>query len=244
MKGWFFYVVKFVSWIILRVGFGLEVRGQEHVPASGTFIVASNHVSFLDPVVVGVACPRRVCFMARSTLFAHPLLGWFLRGTRVIPLKRGEADLGAVREAVRRLHEGEPIAIFPEGGRQLSGRLGQARRGVGLVATTARVPIVPVLVRGTFQAMPPGENRLHRAKIRVAFGPQIPYTGERFLPAPSSPLGETGPADWNDPGRRQAGGTARHRILAEAVTQSWHRLGDLEPAHRDSTIDDDRPRTD
>lgn len=208
MKYWFYTFVKAVLWVFFRRGFGLEVSGKEHVPQQGSFIVASNHVSYLDPPVIGVACPRRLSFLARSSLFRHPLLGAFLRGIHAIPLKREEGDLGAVRTAVLRLHRGEPVAIFPEGGRQLSGRLGEAKRGVGLLAATARVPIVPAVVTGTFQALPPGSRRLGRAKIRVAFGPPIPYT--------------TGLASIAEPSGRSV--RSRHQHLADALTQQWRRM--------------------
>ena len=203
-------LVKFLSWMILRIGFGLEVRGREHIPSARPFILAANHVSFLDPLVVGVACPRRLSFMVRASLYRYRLLRWFFHGTRCIPIDREGGDVGAIRAAVRRLREGRPIAIFPEGTRQLSGRLGQAKRGVAVVATGGRVPIIPALVRGTCEALPPGSRRLHPAKIQVAFGPQIPYT--------------TSPSATEATGRLQAGGAARYQAIAEAVTQSWRRL--------------------
>jgi len=200
MRNWFYDFSKWTLWIFFRFGHGLEVHGLQHVPKRGGFVLASNHVSYLDPPVVGVACPRRVAFMARTTLFAHPFLGAFLRGIHAIPLRRGEADHGAVSEAIARLRRGLGVAIFPEGTRQLSGRLGSAKRGVGLLAATAQVPIVPALVTGTFDALPPEAKRLHRAKIRVAFGPPIPYTT----------------ASVSSPGD--------HQQLADAVTQAWQRL--------------------
>lgn len=204
MRYWFYAFVKAVLWVFFRLGFGLEVSGQEHVPQQGSFIVASNHVSYLDPPVIGVACPRRLSFLARSSLFRHPLLGAFLRGIHAIPLKREEGDLGAVRTAVLRLQRGEPVAIFPEGGRQLSGRLGEAKRGVGLLAAMARVPIVPAVVTGTFQALRPGSRWFARAKIRVAFGPPIPYTTALASVARSV--------------------RSRHQHLADALTQQWRRM--------------------
>jgi len=208
MKYWFYTFVKAVLWVFFRLGFGLEVRGQEHVPQQGSFIVASNHVSYLDPPVIGVACPRRLSFLARSTLFQHPLLGAFLRGIHAIPLRREEGDLGAVRAAVLRLTRGEPVAIFPEGRRQFSGRLGTAKRGVGLLAEAARVPVIPAVVRGTFEALPPGSRRLARAKIRVAFGPPIPYTTD--LASTAGPSGRSA--------------RSRHQQLADALTQQWCRM--------------------
>ena len=212
-------LTKLFLWAVFRAGFGLEVRGQGHVPKRGGFIVASNHVSYLDPPIIGVACPRQLSFMARSSLFGQLLLGAFLRAIHVIPIARGESDIGAIREALSRLRRGEGVAIFPEGGRQLSGTLGAAKRGVGLLAATARVPIIPAVVTGTFQALPPGSDRLHPAKIRVAFGPAISYTKASVsTTSPSeTPRGEVG-----------EGHIARRRYqqLADDVTQAWRRLAE------------------
>ena len=211
MKYWFYYVVRFWLEVIFRLGFGLDVRGRSHIPRRGGFLLASNHLSYLDPPLLGAACSRRLSFMAQAQLFDHRVLGAFMRGVHVIPLQRGEGDAAAVREAVRRLRRGDAVAIFPEGGRQFSGQLGTAKGGVGLLAVMANVPIVPVLVRGTFEALPPGSRRLKPAKIRVAFGPQIPYT--------TSPVPTLGSDD-----RRAS--RARHDQLAAQVTQQWHRLAE------------------
>ena len=205
MKYWFYYVVRFFLEVIFRLGFGMEVRGRSHIPRRGGFLLASNHLSYLDPPLLGAACPRRLSFMAQAKLFDDAWLGAFMRGVHVIPLQRGEGDVAAVREAVRRLRRGDAGALFPAGGRQFSGRLGAAKGGVGLLAVMAQVPIIPVLVRGTFEALPPGSRRVKRAKIRVAFGPQIPYTTS---PVPTLAARE------------------RHDQLAAQVTQAWHQLAE------------------
>lgn len=215
---WFYYVVKLILWVIFRVGHDLKVTGQEHVPKTGPFIIAANHVSFLDPPMVGVACPRRVVFMARRDLFRHWLLGAFLRSVKVIPLARGEADVHAVRTALQSLRRGDIIGIFPEGGRQLSGTLGTAKRGVGLLATMARVPIVPAYLTGTFQALPPHATRLHRSKIRVAFGPAISYTTSSFVPPDPATTRLVAEQE------RSTGSRQRQQQLADAVTQQWRLL--------------------
>ena len=207
MTHWFYGFCKIVLWIFFRVRYGLQVRGQDQVPARGAFILASNHISYLDPPLLGAACGRRLSFMARTSLFGHVFLGAFLRAVHVIPLRRGEGDLSAIREAVRRLQRGEAVAIFPEGGRQLSGALGSAKRGVGLLAATARVPIVPAVVSGTDEALPPGAKGLRRAKIRVAFGLAIPYTMALAL-------------SHGTPARDH------HQALADAVSREWRRLGE------------------
>ena len=208
-------LTKLVSWLVFRLGFRLEVSGQAHVPKHGAFILASNHVSFLDPPLVGVACPRPLCFTARADLFDKPVLGTFLRSVGALAVRRGEADVMAIRAAVTYLRRGKPVAIFPEGGRQLSGTLGRAKAGVGLLADLAQVPIIPVVVHGTFQALPPHATRLHPAKIRVAFGQPIPYTSSSF----------SLPEHQGLEGRRGVRPTRRHReALAEAVTREWQRL--------------------
>lgn len=218
MKYWFYYLTKWTLWVIFHTGFGLEVRGQEHVPKRGPFILASNHTSFLDPPVLGAACPRRLSFMARENLFTVPLLAAFMRGVHVISLKRGESDIAAIREAMIRLGRGEAVAIFPEGTRQLSGRLGTANRGVGLLALSADVPIIPVLVRGTFEAMPPSTNTFHRAKIRVAFGEPIPYTTGTSPTTDLSTRQIPGQVEGVSPKRQ------RQERLAALVTESWRHL--------------------
>jgi 1-acyl-sn-glycerol-3-phosphate acyltransferase len=211
MKQLWYAFAKLVCWLAFRIGFGLQVQGQAHVPRHGAFLLASNHLSFLDPPLVGAACPRRLWFLARDDLFEHPLLGTLLRMLDVMPLKRGESDVATIRLALHHLKRGHPVAMFPEGGRQLSGAIGASKRGIGLLAAWARVPIVPVVVQGTFDALPPTASRPRPAKIRVAFGPPIPYTNG------SEPM----------PNNHQASARQRrHQALADAVTEQWRRLAD------------------
>ena len=200
VKYWFYAFSKFTIWLVVKCWCGLEVSGQHQVPRRGGCLLAVNHVSFLDPPVIGAACPRRVVFMARRDLFRQPLLAAFMRGVHVIPLARGEGDPSAIRTAVERLRAGDVVAIFPEGTRQLSGALGVAKRGVGLLAAAAMVPVIPVYLQGTFEALPPEARGLRRANIRVAFGSAIPYTR-----TPQSP--------------REG-----HEQFARAVTAAWRAL--------------------
>ena len=208
MKYWFYYLSKTGLWIFFYFCFGLEVSGRQYIPKTGGFILASNHLSYLDPPVVGTACSRRLVFLTQERLFKGVLLGTFLRGIHAVAVLRDEGDMGVIRLAIRLLRSGTPVAIFPEGGRQLSGKLGIAKRGVGLLAAAAQVPIIPMLVTGTFQALPPTSRRLKRTKIRVAFGPPIPYTEHSAF----------------HPEHSGGGARARHEQLAAAVTLQWHRL--------------------
>lgn len=200
MKYWFYAFSKCAIWLTVKLWCGLSVTGRHHVPRAGGCILAVNHRSFLDPPVIGAACPRRVVFMARRDLFRRPLLAAFMRGVHVIPLARGESDLSAIRMAVERLQAGDVVALFPEGARQLSGAPGVAKRGVGLLAAVAKVPVIPVYLQGTLQALPPDARTLHRAKIRVAFAPPIPYT------------------------RSSHSAREQHEQVAHAVTAAWRAL--------------------
>ena len=190
-------LLRTACWFVLRLGFGLEVRGRHHLPRRGGFVLASHHVSFLDPVALIVACPRRLVFLARAELFRMPWLGSFMRFMQTLPIDRRETETG-LREAVRLLRRGRPVAIFPEGGRQLSGTIGTAKPGMGLLAAYAEVPVVPVLVKGTFEALPPGATWPRLAKIRVAFGPQIRYPQRRLSSAVYQRIAQHVTASWQD----------------------------------------------
>jgi len=112
-----------------------------------------------------------------------------------IPVDRRETEIG-LRRAIRLLRAGRAIVIFPEGGRQLSGQLGTAKPGVGFLAGCAQVPVVPLLLSGTRQALPPGARWLRRAKIKVAFGPEIRYPDRRLSPEICERLAQQVTAGW------------------------------------------------
>ncbi|MEW6076165.1 MAG: lysophospholipid acyltransferase family protein, partial [Candidatus Omnitrophota bacterium] len=150
-----------------------SATGRAYIPKKGGFILASNHTSYLDPMVLAVACFRRLNFMARHDLFNNPLFAWFIRQLGAFPVKRKTADFSAFKEAIRRLRRGEPLVIFPEGTRQSAGILGDPEEGVGLLAAKLNVPIVPVFIRGAERVWPKNARALNASKISVYFGKQI-----------------------------------------------------------------------
>ena len=128
---------------------GFTVEGRDNVPASGGFILAPNHVSFLDPPVVGSACPRKVYFLAKIELFSVPLLSPWMKGVGVIPLHHSVQDRTSIKKAVELLKNGECVCIFPEGGRVPPGEKKRAEPGIAFIAKLAGVPIVPAAILGT-----------------------------------------------------------------------------------------------
>jgi len=150
--------------------FGFRVTGAERVPRSGPVIIASNHVSYSDPPVVGSAVPREVYFLAKEELFGNPAFGWLISRYNAIALRRAVGDIGAVRRAVDLLKQGRAVLMFPEGTRSLGGALLKPKPGVGLIACLAGAPVVPAYVTGTNRL---GRALLRRAELRVSFGEAV-----------------------------------------------------------------------
>ena len=144
-----------------------EVRGSENVPRDGGVIIASNHISFWDPPIVGSAIPRESHFLAKTELFGTPGLSGVIRMLNAIPIRRGAADLTGLSRAIAVLKSGGALLMFPEGSRMRDGALHPARPGVGMVAVQADVPIVPCCITGSNR---PARWLTWRGRVRVGFG--------------------------------------------------------------------------
>jgi len=147
---------------------GWEVRGREHIPRSGGLIVASNHVSFWDPPLVGTAAVRELHFLAKEELFHPPAFGALIRRFNAIPIRRGMADLSGLSRALEVLKTGGALILFPEGTRMRDGELHPARPGVGMLAVNADARIVPCFISGSNRA---SRWMFRAARLRVWFGP-------------------------------------------------------------------------
>lgn len=169
-----YYPLFFLSRLTLFLGFGYRYFGTPRVPRTGGVLLASNHQSNLDPVLVAVALDRPIHFLARDTLFSIPGFGALIRALNAFPVRRATADLEAMREALRRLKAGAPVLMFPEGTRTSNGEIGPVHAGVVLLAARAGVPIVPVVVDGSFEAWPRKQTFPRPHRLRVLFGDPIP----------------------------------------------------------------------
>jgi len=171
-----YWLLEGVTLLLMNALGGLYVQGEENVPATGAVLMVSNHTSYLDPVAIGDASPRRVVFMAKAELFQNTALGFLLRGVDSFPVRRGEADRQAFKTTFAMLEEGRAVCIFPEGTRHEGEGLGEAEAGAAVFATRSGAPVVPVYVSGT-NKMLDRKGRLHRARVTVAFG--TPFTLDR-----------------------------------------------------------------
>jgi 1-acyl-sn-glycerol-3-phosphate acyltransferase len=203
-----------------RLVWRLDVVGTENVPASGPVIIASNHLSFIDSVVIPLAMPRPVTFLAKSDYFTgRGLRGWLVRlfftAIGAVPVQRdGSRDaLAALALAREVLGRGEAFGIYPEGTRSRDGRLYRGRTGVAWLALATRTPIVPVALLGTDQVQPVGSRGLRVHRVRVRFGAPID-------PAPLAELIDE---------RKLGPGRAR-RDLTDSVMGSIAAMSDQERA--------------
>lgn len=153
--------------------YDLKVVGTRHVPRTGGCLIVANHQSFLDPVVIGCQLHRPSSFFAKSELFENRYFGWLIRKFYAFPVRQGEGDIGAVREAIRRLQEGHALVVFAEGSRTENGEMLPLEPGISLIVRKAGVPVVPCLIDGSYQAWPRQRKLPGLHPIRVEFGPPM-----------------------------------------------------------------------
>ena len=172
-----YYIIYFATKVFSWVYFPFTAHHTDRIPRQGGFILASNHISNLDPVLLGICSVRRMNFMAKAELFKGAL-GFLLPRLGSFPIKRGEADFGAMREALRRLKEGCAVLIFVEGTRRIGNEPSKAQAGVGFLAMKSGVPIVPVYLQGTDKVMSPGTKFFKRGRVYATFGKPFYVTKE------------------------------------------------------------------
>ncbi len=168
-------ILYYTGWTLTRVLTGLFLRikatGQENIPSEGGFILASNHLSYYDPLLVGSWATRQVYFMAKQELFKNPLFGGIIRRTNALPLRRGTIDRAALDSCVEVIEQGYGLTVFPEGTRAKEGRFLDPKPGVGMVAVRARCPIVPAYIHGSNHL---SACVLGRERLSITYGEPLP----------------------------------------------------------------------
>lgn len=172
---WFYRTGWFVVRGAARLLWKLEVVGAEHVPLEGGVIIAPNHLSLLDPPLIGCACPRELRFIAKAELFRYGLFTKLIQRLGAFPVERGTADVGAIKTALRFLNEGRAVIVFIEGTRGDGTRLLPPTPGVTLLARQSGAQVVPTAIVGTDKAWPKGAKLPRRAQVKVAFGEPTTY---------------------------------------------------------------------
>lgn len=165
--------VKCLFRVLFKILFRLTVYGRENIPEEGPVVIASNHVSLLDPPMIGTAASRPIYFMAKSELFV-PILGDIYRSLGAFPVHRGAADTHAIKQALGILRGGKVLGIFPEGHRITTGKLGKAEPGAMAIAMKGKAQVVPTAILGSNL-----KARTHFwPKITVVFGKPLSLVNE------------------------------------------------------------------
>lgn len=161
---------KAVTRILTRTYIRVYVEGLENVPEKGACIIITNHLSGLDPFLIGIPIDRSVYCLAKVELYQNAMLTWILNSLGYIPLDRSAMDISAMRVVLRLLKRGEAIGISPEGTRSETGDMQPFTDGATKLALHARVPILPVSVYGTRELMPPGTYGFKSGKVYIKIG--------------------------------------------------------------------------
>jgi 1-acyl-sn-glycerol-3-phosphate acyltransferase len=167
-------ISRFLIRVFLHLLCAFRLEGASHEPTSGPVIIVSNHLSDLDPLVVGASLRRRVGFMAKHELFVNPLVRWWVTSCGAFSVHRGEPDPRALRTALEILRGGGALVMFPEGTRGRDRTLRPPEPGAAMLALRTGATILPLAILGTDKVLPRGARGLRRAPISVRIGPPIP----------------------------------------------------------------------
>jgi 1-acyl-sn-glycerol-3-phosphate acyltransferase len=172
---WLWRSLQVILRIVFIVWLRYRVRGLKHVPPEGGGLILVNHQSFLDPLLVQLGMARPVSWIGRENLFRVPLIGWIIRKTYSMPIKRESGGTAIIRESVRRMQHGFLVGIYPEGTRTSDGSVGPFKPGFVAMIRRGKLPVYPVGIAGAFHALPRGAWFLRPRKVRVVFGEPIPF---------------------------------------------------------------------
>lgn len=178
------FVIRPLLWVLLRP----RVSGRENVPSTGPVIIASNHLSFIDSLVIPTLAPRRVRLLAKAEYFTGTgISGWFTRtvftalGAYPVERETHRAAQAALDTALKVLEADEAFGLYPEGTRSKDGRLARGKTGVAWLALTADCPVVPVAVLGTDRVQPVDARWPRPARVSVIFGEPLTFPEHRGL---------------------------------------------------------------
>jgi len=167
---WRWFLGWHITYPIFRIALGVRVHGRRYVPKKGAVLIAANHMSFIDPPLMGHAAKRECFFLAKEELFGQSkFFRWLISYYNAIPIKRGKAfDIHLFKESSKLIKKGQAIILFPEGTRSLEGKFLPFKTGVGMLALRYNVPVVPAYIRNTHRPLKEWLSR--RSRIEVFFG--------------------------------------------------------------------------
>ena len=182
----FYLIARFVLRPLMFLLLRPHITGRENVPLEGPVVLASNHLSFIDSIVIPLAAPRRVAYLAKAEYFTTKgFNGWVTKtlftalGAYPIERETQRAAQAALDTALGLLKDGLAFGVYPEGTRTKDGRLARGKTGVAWLALTADCPVVPVGLRGTDRVQPVGAKWPRPHRISIAFGEPLTFPEQR-----------------------------------------------------------------
>jgi len=168
-------VARFWAWLLLRLfAIRMQVEGTENLPPNTPCILVCNHLSFMDIPTLFAVLPLQFRIFARQGLFSIPFLGWHLTRSRHLPVDdSAKASLRSLLRAADTVRQGLPVFVFPEGGRSMDGRMQRFIPGAFLLAVRAQVPVVPMVLVGSRDVLPPGSLHLHPFHVTLTILPPV-----------------------------------------------------------------------
>lgn len=167
------------SWFrgVAKASFNYEVVGKERLidEAGAGALVVCNHVSFLDPPLIGIAHDNGVYFLARKTLFKG-FCAWLYPRWNSIPIDQENPDMSSLKNVIKMLKSGNRVVMFPEGERSWDGKMLEAKAGVGLIVSKAQVPVIPCRLFGAHEALPRGASFWKRNQVTLVVGEAIEFS--------------------------------------------------------------------
>ena len=170
---WFYRLAMWVTGIIYHIRNRLTYEGVENIPTTGGFIMACNHRSMSDPVIIAQKVKPPIHYMAKEELFRNKFVSFIIRHLNAFPVERGAGDTAAIQKAIDVINQGDVLGIFPEGTRSKDGKLLRPKSGLAFVAKMTHADILPVCI--IFD----GEPRFG-CKVTVRYGKIIPYEALGF----------------------------------------------------------------
>ena len=178
-----FALIKAVLGPAMRLMFRPRVEGAEHIPGDGPVILAGNHLTFIDSMILPLVCDRQVFFIGKDEYVTGKglkgrLMAWFFTGVGMIPVDRDGAGaaVAALHTGRRVLEEGRVFGIYPEGTRSPDGRLYRGRTGIARMALEAKVPVIPVIMVDTDTAMPIGQHIPNVMRVGIVIGEPLDFS--------------------------------------------------------------------
>lgn len=175
MYAWVRYPVKW----LYKIFYDFHIEGIENIPQDKPVVLASNHRSYADPVILTMPMKLPVSYMAKEELFHNKLFGWFIRKLGAFPVTRGAGDMSVIDDSINILRSGRNLVIFPEGTRSKDGKVGKGKTGVAMIAAKSGADVVPCGI--VFE----GEKLHFRSKLTLRFGK--PIKAEELAVEGSSP---------------------------------------------------------